>query len=102
MKPDESPIIATIGEDSIEVEASVIASGLGLTAAMVPELMRQGEITSICETGIRDDEGRRRMTFFFRNTRLSLVIDVDGRLLHWGKIGFGDKPLPSSLRRPLP
>lgn len=94
------PVVATVAPGSIEVEASAIASGLGLDADQVPALMRRGEITSICETGVGDDEGRRRLTFFFRNIRLSLVIDTAGRLLERGAINFGDKPLPPGLRRP--
>lgn len=97
---DALPVVATVAPESIEVEASAIASGLGLDVDQVPALMRRGEITSICETGVGDDEGRRRLTFFFRNIRLSLVIDAAGRLLERGAINFGDKALPSSLRRP--
>lgn len=92
------PLVAVVAHDSIEVEASAVASGLGLEADQVPALMRRGEITSICEAGIGEDEGRRRLTFFFRNTRLSLVVDSAGRLLERGSISFGDKPLPRSLR----
>lgn len=93
------PIVATVAQQSIEVEAAAIASGLGIDAGQVPALMRRGEITSVCETGIGEDEGRRRLTFFFRNTRLSLVIDEAGRLLARGTINFGEKPLPPGLRR---
>ena len=98
---DRLPIVATVAQESIEVEAAAIASGLGLDAAEVPALIRGGEITSICETGIGDDEGRHRLTFFFRNARLSLVVDTSGRLLERGTINFGDRTLPPELRRPL-
>lgn len=94
--------IATVAQGSIDVDAAAIASGLGLEAAQVPELMRRGEITSMCEIGIGEDEGCHRLTFFFRNTRLCLVIDATGRLLERGAIRFGDKPLPQGLRRPKP
>ncbi len=70
--------------------------GLGLEAAQIPELIRLGEITSICETGINEDEGRRRLTFFFRNTRLSLVIDAEGQprteAIHFGDETSATKP----------
>ena len=100
MSADHLPVVAIVTQGTIEVEASAVASGLGLEAAEVPELMRRGEITSICEIGIGEDEGRRRLTFYFRNTRLSLVVDAAGRLLDQGAIRFGDRPLPASLRRP--
>lgn len=100
MNPDDLRVVATVTQGSIEVEASAVASGLGLEAAQIPALMRRGEITSICEIGLGEDEGRRRLTFYFRNTRLSLVVDSAGRLLERGAIRFGDRPLPASLRRP--
>lgn len=98
----DAPIVATLRDGAIEVEASALAWGLDLAPAQIPELMRRGEITSICETGVGEDEGRSRLTFFFRNTRLSFVIDGEGRLLQRGRIGFGDQPLPRGLRKPLP
>ena len=100
MSADGLLAVAAVTPEAVEIDASVVAMGLGLEAAQIPELMRRGEITSICETGINEDEGRRRLTFFFRNTRLSLVIDVEGQLLARGTIHFGNRPLPPSLRRP--
>jgi hypothetical protein len=94
------PKVAAVTADSVEIDAAVIAAGLRLEAAEVPDLMRRGEITSICETGIEEDEGRRRLTFFFRNTRLSIIVDAQGRLLDRGIVRFGDRPLPPGLRRP--
>ena len=102
MRAEGLPAVAAVTPVAVEIDASVVAMGLGLEAAQIPELIRLGEITSICETGINEDEGRRRLTFFFRNTRLSLVIDAEGQLLERGAIHFGDRPLPRSLRRPRP
>jgi hypothetical protein len=66
----------------------------------VPELLRNGAITSRCERGIGEDEGRFRLTFFHAGRRLRLVVDADGRILQRSRIDYGDRPLPEVLRRP--
>jgi len=87
-------------EGDIEVEAELIAQGLGLTVSQLKELMRGGAITSRCERGVDDDAGRHRLTFFHKSRRLRLVIDSEGRLVQRTAIDFGDRPLPPTLRRP--
>jgi hypothetical protein len=89
-------------EDGIQVEASVVADGLGIEASRILTLLRSGEITSLCERGLNDDEGRYRLTFFHRGKRLRLVLDVGGRLIRRSTIDFGDRPLPIGLRRASP
>lgn len=84
----------------IEVEAGHIAAGLGLPVSQLKELMQEAAITSRCERGVDDDEGRYRLTFFYKSRRLRLVIDREGRLVRQTAIDFGDRPLPATLRRP--
>jgi hypothetical protein len=89
-----------IQNGTIQVDASVLGEGLGLEPSRVPELLRSGAITSRCERGIGEDEGRFRLTFFHAGRRLRLVIDPAGHILQRSSIDFGDQPLPGALRRP--
>lgn len=51
-------------EGAIQVDATIVAEGLGIEPSLVQERMREGTITSLCERGIDDDSGRYRLTFF--------------------------------------
>ncbi len=62
--------------------------------------MRSGELTSLCEKGEKEDNGRYRLTFFYMNRRFQLVIDSTGKILQRSMIDFGDKALPPALRKP--
>jgi len=86
-------------DGAIEIEASVLGEGLGLEPSCVPELLRNGAITSRCERGVDEDEGRFRLTFFHAGRRLRLVVDTAGRILQHTSIDYGDRPLPGALRR---
>jgi hypothetical protein len=87
-------------EDSVEVDALIIADGLGMEAAVLQEQMRKGKVTGRCEHGIDEDEGRYRLTFFTERRRLRLVIDKTGKLLQRSVIDFGNRPLPARTRKP--
>jgi len=91
--------IAFIDRD-IEVAAELIAEGLGVPLAQMQSLMRAGTITSRCESGIDDDAGRYRLTFFCGGRRFRLIIDGEGRIMRRTTIDFGDLPLPQALRYP--
>lgn len=68
-------------EGRFEVDASVIAEGFGLDPAIVAGLMREGRITSRCETGVADDAGRWRLTFYHQGRALRLTVDAAGRVI---------------------
>ena len=87
-------------EGAIEVDARLIAQGLGLDVAALQELMLERKITSLCERGVDDDLGRRRLTFFYRNRRFRLVIGQAGNIIWQSSIDFGDRPLPAAMRKP--
>lgn len=89
-----------IQKDAVQIDASVLGKGLGLEPMRVPELIRSGAITSRCERGIGEDEGRYRLTFFHEGQRLRIVTDVSERILQCTSINFRDRPLPDALRRP--
>lgn len=63
------------------VDAAILAEDFGLEPANVLTAMREGRLTSLCERGIDEDAGRSRLTFFFGQRRLRLVIDEAGTIL---------------------
>lgn len=91
-----------IADGDIVIDAELLARLLDISAAAMPELMRRREITTICERGIDSDEGRYRLSFFYRNRRVRLSIDSAGNVLQHSTIDFGDRPLPEQLHRPRP
>ena len=89
-----------ISDEGIEVEASVIAEGLGLALPQFRADMRAGKITSVAERGTGDDLGRHRLTFFSSHRRFRLVIDDSGTIIRRSALDFGEAPLPKSVRQP--
>jgi hypothetical protein len=68
-------------EKTLTVDAALIAGGLGIEAAEIHPLMRDGEITSLCERGVGRDAGRRRLTFFHGTRTFAVVIDAAGQVI---------------------
>jgi hypothetical protein len=87
-------------EGSVQVDATIIAEGLGIEPSLVHERMREGKITSLCERGIDEDNGLYRLTFFSENRRFRLVVDERGNVVKRSAIEFSDRPLPISARKP--
>jgi Family of unknown function (DUF6522) len=94
MKPVE------IRNGIVEVEASIVAEGLGLGLPQFREQMQAGQITSRSERGTDADLGRHRLTFFSQHRRFRLIVDDSGTILQRSALDFGDAPLPRSVRKP--
>lgn len=90
----------TFEADDVQIDAEIIAAGLGIDPASVQLLIREGKITSRHERGEGADAGRSRLTFFHGNRRFHLIVGADGDIVHRSAIDFGDVPLPAALRRP--
>lgn len=90
----------TFEDGAFHVDAAIIAEGLHMDPADVPVLMREGRITSLCERGEDEDAGRHRLTLFYGNRRLRLIIDKDGTVIKRSTVDFGDQPLPGGMRKP--
>jgi len=86
-------------DDSIEVDAAIIAEGLGMTLPLFREQMQAGRITSVVERGIDADLGRHRLTFFSAHRRFRLIVDRHGLILQRSALDFGGAPLPASVHR---
>ena len=85
---------------AVQIDATIVAEGLGLAPALLQEEMRAGRITSLAERGIDADSGRRRLTFFSEHRRFRVVVDETGAIIQRSAIDFGDSTLPSSVRMP--
>lgn len=71
----------TIKNGGFVVDAALLGDAFDLSPATVPERLRAGEITSLCETGRDKDAGRWRLTFFFAGRALRLTVDGRGEVL---------------------
>lgn len=86
-------------DGAVQIDARVIGEGLGIDPSVVQKCIREGKITSRCERGIAEDEGRYRLTFFAERRRFRLVIDTTGSVVRRSTINFSS-PLPASARKP--
>ena len=87
-------------DGDVQVDASVIAEGLGLALPLFRQQMQAGKITSLSERGTGADLGRHRLTFFSKHRRFRLVIDDSGAIIQRSALDFGDTPLPNATRKP--
>jgi Family of unknown function (DUF6522) len=83
----------------VQVDAAVVADGLGIALPVFRKEMQSGRITSVCERGIDADDGRHRITFFSVHRRFRLVVDQSGTIVQRSTLNFGDAPLPASAHR---
>lgn len=70
-----------IGEDGFVVDAEVIAAAFRIATSEVQNLMQSKAITSRCEKGVGEDEGRWRLTFFHNNRAFRLTVDDKNQIL---------------------
>jgi hypothetical protein len=68
-------------QDSVNIDAALVARGLRLLPKTLLERMRDGKITARCERGVEEDAGRFRLTFFHARRRLRLIVDQEGNVL---------------------
>ena len=63
---------------AVEVDARLVAEGLGLDPAQVPAMVADRRIATLCERGTGEDAGLFRFTFYHRGQRFRLVTDAHG------------------------
>jgi uncharacterized protein DUF6522 len=66
---------------TIEIDAAIVALGLGLEVERFRQLMEQHKITLLCERGTGADAGLTRASFYHAGQRVRLVVDGDGNLV---------------------
>lgn len=74
---DEPPAAA----GPVEVDARLVAEGLGLDPVQVPAMIEDRRIATLCERGTGEDAGLFRFTFYYRGQRFRLVTDAAGEPL---------------------
>jgi Family of unknown function (DUF6522) len=84
----------------VQIDASVVAEGLGITLPLLRRQMQAGKITGLSERGTDADCGRHRVTFFSEHRRFRLVVDQGGAIVRRSTLDFGNLPLPKSARKP--
>lgn len=70
-----------VGEQGFVVDAQLLAEAFDIKAAEVLPAMERGAITSLCEKGMDEDEGRWRLTFYHAGRALRLTVDAGGNVL---------------------
>jgi len=63
----------------IEIDARLVADGLGLEIARFRELMEHRKITVLCERGTGEHAGLYRASYYYGDKRVRLVVDEDGQ-----------------------
>ena len=87
-------------DGDLQIDASVIAEGLGIALPVLRQQMQAGKITSLSERGTDADLGRHRLTFFSKHRRFRVVVDDSGAILQRSALDFGDSPPPNATRKP--
>lgn len=75
-----------LSKDDPTIDAVDLAKSLGQSAEQVMELMRNGGITSRFETGVGDDSGTHRLTFWYKDLRVRYICDDSGTVLKTSRV----------------
>lgn len=68
-------------EDGFQIDAGTLEPLLGMPAADITRLIREGRIVSLCEEGQGEHSGRHRLTFRHEATRVRLIVNDAGDIL---------------------
>ena len=68
-------------DGDLQIDASVIAEGLGIALPVLKQQVQAGEITSLSERGVDADLGRHRLTFFSKHRRFRVIVDDSGAVV---------------------
>lgn len=63
------------------IDAALLAEAFGLSQSEIKTRMRNGTITSRCETGVDEDAGRWRLTFHHGDRACRFVVDPAGNVV---------------------
>ena len=76
-----SPPLVEIHGDDVTVEATYLATRLGLSVDRLRTEMRRGIVYGVVERGIGEDAGCLRLIFRYRTRAWTAVIQRDGTLI---------------------
>ncbi|MEO9781945.1 MAG: DUF6522 family protein [Sedimentitalea sp.] len=71
----------SVSAEGFVVDAELLGSAFGVAPETIPEEMRNGDITSRSETGVGEDAGKSRLTFYREGRALRLVVNSGGEIL---------------------
>jgi hypothetical protein len=80
--------VERVGEGFV-VSAKLLAESFKMTEDEVRLAMRDGSLTSRCETGLGEDAGRWRLTFHHAGRACRFTIDPTGAILKSSRYPFG-------------
>ena len=84
MQPPERVPLGRIGRSAgareMEIEAGIVAAGLGIDTGRLQALMRAGKVSVLCERGVGEDQGCHRVTYYQGDRRFRMLIDRSGRI----------------------
>lgn len=94
LSPPENRQMAalTLADGTFQIDADLIAKGLGMTPQSLRAAMQAGAVTSTCEKGEGTDAGRTRVTFYAPARRLRLTFDAAGQLLQSSSADYVRRP----------
>lgn len=70
-----------IDDEAFVVEAEDLARAFGVHASEIIQGLREGLVTSRCEKGIDEHDGRHRLIFAHQGRVLRLTVDGAGKVL---------------------
>lgn len=70
------------GETEFLVDAAVLGQAFDLSAEAVRAMMQNGRITSRCEVGVGEDNGRWRLIFYYQTRVCRLTVLRDGAIVN--------------------
>jgi hypothetical protein len=68
-------------DGDFEIDAKLLVEAFDLTEVEIRRRMRQGVITSLCETGVDEDAGFWRLTFHHGDRACRFIVDAEGTVL---------------------
>lgn len=83
-------------DGTIQIDAAIVAKGLGMDAETLRMQMRVGAVTSTCEKGEGKDAGRYRVTFYSASRRLRVAFDAAGQVLQTSSADHSRKARPTT------
>lgn len=87
-------------DGAVQIDATIVADGLGIAPQLLLDHMRAGEITGLSEEGIDSEKGRYRLTFFSKHRRFRVIVDESGGIIQRSTLDYGGLPLPKSTHKP--
>jgi hypothetical protein len=87
-------------DGAVQIDATIVADGLGIAPQLLLDHMRAGEITGLSEEGIDSDKGRYRLTFFSEHRRFRVIVNESGAVIQRSTLDYGRLPLPKLAHKP--